>query len=530
MKIKIFLLACVILCNLATKRAKAQQFVNGDFESNTPIPNQFNCDLSPWGWSASISSLYSPITGMQWENRWNTSWWIDMTDCGWGNGRWMEQSVATTPGKKYYLYFDIGASQWVDGGADLYINGTFVGQFLQPNDGVTPLLWKTFSYCFIASTPNTTFRWVCHANGTNAPAVGFDNARLDSLPNLSLVVNGRCVPAILGFTGPSFGTANWLYNGTPFASGTNTITCNNPGMYTLKYITTCGDTITRDTLLVDCDSCKVNMTSDFYCVRDCTIFSFNLPPCLDPRCMGAVQINFGDGTSASSTGGGPVRFAHRYNTAGTYVVNYCWTNACTGKVSCNSSVINIMQCGPCWIHPDFTFNTVCNPIQFTYTGTANYHVLSMSWNFGDGTTSSATNPLHSFPGNGSYNVCLTVTTAGPNGTTCRMTICKMVNVQICFARSFNQINISKGIEEMFAPDLKLFPNPAKENVTISGIPVGVRSASIEVYDITGRLLVKEDLPEGKPDINISLKQLQQGTYLLKFKAGNFQKDMRLVKE
>ena len=65
---------------------------------------------------------------------------------------------------------------------------------------------------------------------------------------------------------------------------------------------------------------------------------------------------------------------------------------------------------------NFTFtvnNTVPNKVQFTYLSKG--YIDSLIWNFGDGTTSVVTNPIHYYTKNGTYTVKLT--TIGPGGST-----------------------------------------------------------------------------------------------------------------
>ncbi|HRH67682.1 MAG TPA: PKD domain-containing protein [Bacteroidia bacterium] len=57
----------------------------------------------------------------------------------------------------------------------------------------------------------------------------------------------------------------------------------------------------------------------------------------------------------------------------------------------------------------------------SYTGTGN--IISWSWDFGDSTTSNLQNPNHTYPGPGSYQVCLTITTS----TGCSSTYCDRVD-------------------------------------------------------------------------------------------------------
>jgi gliding motility-associated-like protein len=66
-------------------------------------------------------------------------------------------------------------------------------------------------------------------------------------------------------------------------------------------------------------------------------------------------------------------------------------------------------------NPSFTFNpnNQCagTVISFNNTSTGNDGFTTYNWNFGDGNTSTATNPTHSYAAGGTYNVTLTMTNA-----------------------------------------------------------------------------------------------------------------------
>ncbi len=57
-------------------------------------------------------------------------------------------------------------------------------------------------------------------------------------------------------------------------------------------------------------------------------------------------------------------------------------------------------------NPSFSYSasTTAPELSFLYTGSAN--VDSLHWDFGDGQASTDFNPVHAFPGNGNYQVCL----------------------------------------------------------------------------------------------------------------------------
>lgn len=60
--------------------------------------------------------------------------------------------------------------------------------------------------------------------------------------------------------------------------------------------------------------------------------------------------------------------------------------------------------------------TTDDTVQFNFTGSEGGEACTYAWNFGDGTTSSLTNPTHKFARAGSYTVSLTVTNSGGSDT------------------------------------------------------------------------------------------------------------------
>ena len=64
-------------------------------------------------------------------------------------------------------------------------------------------------------------------------------------------------------------------------------------------------------------------------------------------------------------------------------------------------------------------------VTFTNESEANSEILATFWDFGDGNTSTDANPVHEYAENGTYEVCLTITTAY-----CTDTICHTVPVAV----------------------------------------------------------------------------------------------------
>jgi PKD repeat protein len=116
--------------------------------------------------------------------------------------------------------------------------------------------------------------------------------------------------------------------------------------------------------------------------------------------------NFGDGSS--STEKNPT---HQYHSSGTYTVTLEVTDS-NGLKRAKTTSISAKANGP--PTSDFSYSPSSpksdDSIQFTdlsYDSDGN--IVSWSWNFGDGTSSSSKNPTHSYTKSDSFQVTLKVT-------------------------------------------------------------------------------------------------------------------------
>lgn len=80
--------------------------------------------------------------------------------------------------------------------------------------------------------------------------------------------------------------------------------------------------------------------------------------------------------------------------------------------------------------------------------------------------------------------------------------------------------------------LKIFPNPVQEQLTLEFDLVHNETASLDVVDITGRLIknifYKKFLPLGKNQITIDKTGLKSGFYVLILRGGNFEKKGKII--
>lgn len=87
------------------------------------------------------------------------------------------------------------------------------------------------------------------------------------------------------------------------------------------------------------------------------------------------------------------------------------------------------QCTPNFVDSVSTFP--CGIVQFTNLSTPSNSLVTYSWNFGNSTTSTLTNPTATYTANGTYTVCLFMLSTAPS---CSASICKTISIS-CFTAS-----------------------------------------------------------------------------------------------
>jgi FOG: PKD repeat len=124
--------------------------------------------------------------------------------------------------------------------------------------------------------------------------------------------------------------------------------------------------------------------------------------------------NFGDGSTSTEA-----RPVHTYSFAGLYTVTLTVTNAQGTATTTQPDLVNVAV-NPPLLNAKFTSTATSGaaplPVQFTDASVGG--VTGWTWDFGDGTTSTEQNPLHTYTANGKYTVKLTVTS--PTGTNTRI--------------------------------------------------------------------------------------------------------------
>jgi PKD repeat protein len=208
-------------------------------------------------------------------------------------------------------------------------------------------------------------------------------------------------------TDPDGTVVGWDWN---FGDG-NTSTLQNPshtyaagGTYTVSLTVTDNDAGT-DSVSKDVTVTGPNTppTADFtFSATDLTVNFTDASTDSDGTIVG-WDWDFGDGNT--STVQNP---SHTYAAAGTYTVTLTVTDDDSATDSTSKPVTVTEPNAP--PVADFTFTTTDLTANFTDASTdSDGTIVSWSWNFGDGNTSTVQNPSHTYAAGGTYTVNLTVT-------------------------------------------------------------------------------------------------------------------------
>ena len=327
-----------------------------------------------------------------------------------------------------------------------------------------------------------------------------------------LVVNSNelsgCAPLTVNFHNNSSGATSFIYDfgdGTktgPTRSAPETVThtFTKGGIYEVKLIASngCSDTTTTEIITVY-DQPQIQIGADV--VEGCSGLTVNFR---NESVGGTSYVwDFGDGSPTST------EFAPSHVYTGTqeyYTVTVTSVNA----LGCsNTRVFNQ------YIHiippPKANFNvlpgTTINIPNYTFQfEDESENGDRWEWDFGDGTTSGARNPSHTYPDTGSYTVRLRVS----NQFNCATEITKVVKVV--------------GVPGYLYVPNAFMPNSGTEELrTFKAKGSGLASYRLSIFNKWGELLWQTDkLEDGRPaegwDGTYKSTLLPQGTYIWKIEA------------
>jgi PKD repeat protein len=161
----------------------------------------------------------------------------------------------------------------------------------------------------------------------------------------------------------------------------------------------------------------------------------------------------------------------------------------------------------------------CEPVDSTdpytieFTDLSSYEPTQWDWAFGDGTGSGGNlsgdqNKVHTFPGPGSYEACLTVSNQYGADTYCKVVY----------------IGVSATEGAAAADAFQVFPNPASGEVTVVLPPAWTDAGpgSAQLVDPMGRAVWQRPLPSGTKSLTQRFDGLAAGMYFVVVKddSGN----------
>ncbi|MFT7614737.1 MAG: PKD repeat protein [Parvicellaceae bacterium] len=191
--------------------------------------------------------------------------------------------------------------------------------------------------------------------------------------------------------------------------------------------------------------------------------------------------DFGDGNTSSIQNPN-----HTYGAAGSYTVCLTTSNVCGTDSTC--SIVSACEL------PSANFIQTSGSLTASFTDSSTGPGITYSWDLGDGNTDTVSNPVHTYSADGSYTVCLIVSNSCGADT-----LCDVITV------------ISTSINELINNSVKVYPNPTENLLNVNFLSFDNGQYSIEILDLSGRLIFKEISLEAFASLNVS--KLASGSYL-----------------
>lgn len=201
---------------------------------------------------------------------------------------------------------------------------------------------------------------------------------------------------------------------------------------------------------------------------------------------------------------------HQYAVDGKYEVCLTVENAC---MQVDSICDSLLFCAP--VVAAFSFQQMPgNGLEFTFSDLSSGTVVAWAWDFGDGGTSTLTNPNHTFTTTGNLNVRLVVTNFCGEQDTLFQT------VQVV------------GVEAAIFHSLKIFPNPNAGKFSVQMRKVFGSQVSMRIYDLPGKEVwgVQYYVQGGNILREIDLASVAKGMYYLEIEVDGRRAIRRIVVE
>ncbi len=303
------------------------------------------------------------------------------------------------------------------------IAGTITGSTFNPGDGNPAFSPATSPFTYTYTTAGTFNPTLTVTNSGGCTSLPFTlPVVIAPLPQPSFTHTAACLPnGTVSFTNTSTiaNTATLTYTwdfGDPASGGANSSTATNPthffstpGPYTVKLTANSSDGCQQEISLPINDiyaQAQARFTvAPENCFQAATSFTSTSDP-LTGNTIAEWHWDFGNGQSAVTQSP-----SYTYPAPGTYTVRH-WIRTDKGCYSDTATATVVINQLPT---PAFTVNApycATRSISFTDASVPNSGTITTwLWNFGDGNTSNAQNPTHTYAAAGTYTVTLQVTTS-----------------------------------------------------------------------------------------------------------------------
>ncbi len=264
-------------------------------------------------------------------------------------------------------------------------------------------------------------------NISNKPIVQFTASNLTGCAPLATTFSDASTTAAGSSYHWNFGDNNY----SSLQSPTHTYIISNQTFSVRLVVTSpdgCRDSLTKTAYINVMDTPTANFSSTSGCVN--TEISFNEIFDIDDQNQ-AWAWDFGDG--GTSTIQNPV---HIFTNTGNYPVNLVVTNSvgCSSYITKSTAISNKPVAS--FTAPD---QAGCAPFSVNFNNQSTIPAGSTyNWNFGDNSTSTLLNPVHSFAANGNYTVKLVIT--APGGCSDSMVGAAYIQVFNGITADFAQVN------------------------------------------------------------------------------------------
>jgi PKD repeat protein len=174
--------------------------------------------------------------------------------------------------------------------------------------------------------------------------------------------------------------------------------------------------------------------------------------------------DFGDGNTSTA-----INPQHLYAAPGSYEVCLTVNSICGSNQICETIAVNCPA-----PQADFTFMPNSNLV-VAFEDLSSNNPTDWLWDFGDGATATVANPVHTFPGQGTYTVCLQSSSSCGSGS-----ICQEVQALITDVADVNPASLS----------LEVFPNPSNGWLMISLKADDQQPCDWALYNSLGQLVLQ----------------------------------------